>query len=68
MTPLEAKNLLGFADNCTAQINFVGNDCYRINIYKKVKEEDSIMFVNSIVSSHYIRCVDGVFIDETNKN
>lgn len=65
MTPLEAKNLLGLADNCTPKIIDVGNNCYRVNVYQRTQKEDSIMFVNSIVGSYYFRLVDGKYTNET---
>lgn len=54
MTPDEAKELLKFPDNCTAQINAVGNDCYRINIYEKYKPVDSLFTLTRIARSAYV--------------
>lgn len=70
MTPSDVKELLGLADNCTAQINSVGNDCYRVNIYQKIKKEGSFMVTSSMVKSYYIRFDGTKYIDETisNKN
>lgn len=65
MTPSDVKELLGLADNCTAQINSVGNDCYRVNIYEKVKKEGSFMVTSSMIKSYYIRFDGTKYIDET---
>lgn len=67
MTPLEAKELMGFADNCFAQINDVGLGCYRVNIYEKTIEEGSVVHKTKIIKSAYFRFEDGVYIDKTIK-
>lgn len=54
ITLAEVKTLLEFPDNCTAQINPVGNDCYRINIYEKIIVEGSVVPHTSMIHSNYV--------------
>lgn len=65
MTPKEAKELLGVPDNCTAQVKYVGNDCYRVNILSRVVEVGSVVFKNTITRSAYVRYRDGKYEDIT---
>lgn len=65
MTQSDVKELLGLADNCTAQINPLGNDCYRVNIYEKIKKEVSFIITSSMVNSYYIRFDGTKYINET---
>ena len=65
MTPSEAKDLMGFADNCFAQINDVGLGRFRVNIFEKTKEDDSVVFKNRIIRSSYFVLEDGIYIDKT---
>ena len=54
MTPEDAKKLLHFPDNCTAQINPVGKDCYRVNIYEKIVVEGSVVPHIRMIHSNYV--------------
>ena len=54
MTPDEAKELLKFPDNCTAQINPVGKDCYRVNIYEKHTTSDCVVPHTRMARSAYV--------------
>lgn len=67
MTPSDVKELLGLADNCTAQINDLGQGKFRINIFEKIMEDGAVVHKNKIVRSAYIVFEDGVYVDRTIK-
>lgn len=68
MTPDEARKLLGVADNCTAQVKSVGNDSYRVNVLERVQREGSVVTVNKIVKSYFVRLINNEYIDCTKNN
>ena len=43
----------------------VHNDKFRINVWKREREVDRIMAINTIVKSFYVKYEDGVIYDET---
>jgi hypothetical protein len=67
MTPADVKELLGLADNCTAQINDLGQGNFRVNIFEKIMEEGSVVQKNRIIRSAYITFENGVYVDKTIK-
>ena len=67
MTPSDVKELLGLADNCTAQINDLGHGNFRVNIFEKIMEEGAVVHKTRIIRSAYIVLEDGVYVDKTIK-
>lgn len=54
MTPKEAKDLLGFPDNCVPKIKAVGGECFRVNVYETYSVPDSVIPRTRLHSSAYV--------------
>jgi len=65
MTKEQAKEFLGVADNCTIQVNSVGNDCYRVNIYEKIEDKNNVIHTAKLTKSYYIKQDNNSFTDIT---
>lgn len=49
----------------TLKFKSVGNDCYRVNLYKHVEVEDSVIGKNILYKSYYLSAQKGYLENKT---